>query len=128
MASQHRSAKTSPPPSTGLRAAFSPQTVTRRSSIRSPPTWRAHRETPRLVRLDTRSNRHPPLIAALKQIEAPLVAINPDVSPTDIESLQAHGVETTIVAGVGHFLMLEDPDQFNPVLISALKAFGGFQS
>ncbi len=73
-------------------------------------------------------NRHPPLIAALKQIEAPLVAINPDVSPTDIESLQAHGVETTIVAGVGHFLMLEDPDQFNPVLISALKAFGGFQS
>ncbi len=72
-------------------------------------------------------NRHPPLIAALKEISAPLVAINPDVSPTDVASFQAHGIETVVVAGVGHFLMLEDPGKFNPVLIGSLKAFGGFE-
>jgi pimeloyl-ACP methyl ester carboxylesterase len=68
-------------------------------------------------------NRHPPLIAALKEISAPLVAINPDVSPTDVGSLSAHGIETVIVEGVGHFLMLEDPDQFNAMLLNSLKAF-----
>ncbi|MDP1794026.1 MAG: alpha/beta hydrolase [Acidimicrobiales bacterium] len=73
-------------------------------------------------------NRHPPLIAALKEISAPLVAINPDVSPTDVDSLSAHGIETVIVEGVGHFSMLEDPDQFNAKLLNSLKAFDGFES
>ena len=71
-------------------------------------------------------NRHPPLIAALKEIAAPLVAINPGVSPTDVDSLRAHGIETVIVEGVGHFSMLEDPDQFNAILLNSLKDFGGF--
>ena len=70
-------------------------------------------------------NRHPPLIAALKEISAPLVAINPDVSPTDVASFEAHDIETVLIAGVGHFLMLEDPGRFNPILISSLKAFRG---
>lgn len=73
-------------------------------------------------------NRHPPLIAALKEICAPVIAINPDVSPTDVGSLSAHGVKTVIVEGVGHFAMLEDPDQFNAILLDSLKAFGGFES
>lgn len=66
-------------------------------------------------------NRHPPLLAALKEISAPLVAINPDVSPTDVNSLTAHGIETVIVEGVGHFSMLEDPDQFNAILLNSLR-------
>ena len=68
-------------------------------------------------------NRHPPIIAALAELSAPVVAINPDVSPTDIEALRGHGVEPIILTGVGHFPMLEDPDQFNPVLFSTLDSF-----
>ena len=70
-------------------------------------------------------NRHPPIIAALTELSAPVVAINPDVSPTDVESLRRHGVEPIILTGVGHFSMLEDPDQFNPVLVATLASFFG---
>ncbi|MDQ3825515.1 MAG: hypothetical protein M3325_07100, partial [Actinomycetota bacterium] len=70
-------------------------------------------------------NRHPPIIAALAELSAPVVAINPDVSPTDVESLRRHGVEPIILTGVGHFSMLEDPDQFNPVLVATLASFFG---
>lgn len=70
-------------------------------------------------------NRHPPIIAALAEVSAPVVAINPDVSPTDVESLRRHGVEPIILTGVGHFSMLEDPDQFNPVLGATLASFFG---
>ena len=70
-------------------------------------------------------NRHPPIIAALAEVSAPVVAINPDVSPTDVESLRRHGVEPIILTDVGHFSMLEDPDQFNPVLGATLASFFG---
>jgi len=70
-------------------------------------------------------NRHPPIIAALAALSAPVVAINPDVSPTDVESLRRHGVEPIILTGVGHFSMLEDPDQFNPGLLATLASFFG---
>jgi pimeloyl-ACP methyl ester carboxylesterase len=56
---------------------------------------------------------------------APVAARNPDVSPTDVESLRRHGVEPIILTGVGHFLMLEDPDQFNPLLVATLASFFG---
>ena len=70
-------------------------------------------------------NRHPPIVAALAALSAPVVAINPDVSPTDVESLRRHGVEPIVLTGVGHFSMLEDPDQFNPVLVATLASFFG---
>lgn len=70
-------------------------------------------------------NRHPPIIAALAELSAPVVAINPDMSPTDVESLRRHGVEPIILTDVGHFSMLEDPDQFNPVLVATLASFFG---
>ena len=68
-------------------------------------------------------NRHPPILAALAELTAPIVAINPDVAPTDVESLRRHGVEPIVLTGVGHFLMLEDPEQFNPVLVATLASF-----
>ena len=68
-------------------------------------------------------NRHPPLITALAELSAPVVAINPDMAPTDRASLRRHGVESIILTGVGHFAMLEDPDQFNPVLVATLASF-----
>ena len=49
------------------------------------------------------------ILAALPQLQAPVVAINPDYRPNDIEALRRHGVEAVLMPGVGHFLMLEDP-------------------
>lgn len=68
-------------------------------------------------------NREPPILEALPHISAPKVAINPDIAPTDVESLREHGFEPIVLESVGHFLMLEDPGQFNPVLVKALRSF-----
>ena len=56
------------------------------------------------------------ILAALRELQAPVVAINPDYRPTDIGALRRHGVELVLMPGVGHFLMLEDPDTFNRLL------------
>ena len=70
-------------------------------------------------------NRQPPILAALADITAPLVAINPGIAPTDVDSLRQHGVEPIVLADVGHFPMLEDPEQFNPILATTLASFAG---
>jgi pimeloyl-ACP methyl ester carboxylesterase len=67
-------------------------------------------------------NRHPPLLKAMETITAPFVAINPAAS-TDTESLLRFGVGPIEVEGVGHFVMLEEPDQFHELLASALASF-----
>jgi len=64
-------------------------------------------------------------VAALTYITAPIVAINPDIQPTDVESMRRHGVEPVVLTNVGHFLMIEDPEQFNPILAGTLASFGG---
>ena len=70
-------------------------------------------------------NREPPLSAALGVVDAPVVAINPDIAPTDVDSLRRHGVDRTVVLrGVGHFLMLEDPPQCNRALAEVIASFG----
>ena len=53
----------------------------------------------------------------MSEISAPIVAINPDIAPTDVDSLRRHGVEPIMLEGVGHFLMLEAPERFNAVLV-----------
>jgi len=58
--------------------------------------------------------------SALTELGLPVVAINPDHSPTDHASLHRHGVEVMIMPGRGHFLMLEDPEGFNPLLETAI--------
>ena len=81
--------------------------------------------TPREVTLGSlryARNRQPAMLAALGHIAAPIVAINP--APTDVDSMRRHGVEPVVLEGVGHFLMLEAPDRFNPVLAAALESFG----
>ncbi|MEX0668101.1 MAG: alpha/beta hydrolase [Acidimicrobiia bacterium] len=61
--------------------------------------------------------------ARLKQLTAPVVAINSDYVPTDIESLARHGVRSVLMPGVGHFLMMEDPDTFNHHLDETIRGF-----
>ena len=68
-------------------------------------------------------NRQPPLLAAMAEIDAPITAINPDIGPTDIDSLRRHGVEPVVVDGVGHYVMLDAPERFNAILADMLVAF-----
>jgi pimeloyl-ACP methyl ester carboxylesterase len=56
----------------------------------------------------------------LERLKLPVVAINPDDSPTDIESMKRYGVEVMIMSKVGHFLHLEDPARFNVFLGNAI--------
>lgn len=72
-----------------------------------------------------RVKARPPIIVALAALPAPVVAVNPEVSRTGAESLRRHGVEPITLNGVGHSSMLEDPDQFDPVLVAALASFFG---
>jgi pimeloyl-ACP methyl ester carboxylesterase len=60
------------------------------------------------------------VMAALPRLKGPVVAINADYEPTDTLSLGNYGIETVIASGVGHFLMLEDADQFNRLLADVL--------
>ena len=65
-----------------------------------------------------------PLLERLPLLNIPIVAINPDYRPTDEGSLRRHGVRPVLIPGVGHFLMMEDPAQFNGVLASVIREFG----
>jgi pimeloyl-ACP methyl ester carboxylesterase len=63
------------------------------------------------------------ILAGLRELTAPVVAINPDYRPTDFEALRRHGVKTVLMSGVGHFLMMEDPDTFNRLLSETIEEF-----
>jgi pimeloyl-ACP methyl ester carboxylesterase len=56
----------------------------------------------------------------LEELDLPLIAINPDRPSNDVESLERHGAEVLLLPGVGHFLMMEDPERFNPLLREAI--------
>lgn len=49
-------------------------------------------------------------------LDLPIVALNPDDTPTDVQSMKNHKVEVVIMPYSGHFLMMEDPQQFNSIL------------
>jgi len=56
----------------------------------------------------------------LAELKLPGVAINPDNAPTDVASMERYGVEVIVMPGVGHFLMMEDPERFNRLLATAV--------
>ena len=62
-------------------------------------------------------------IAGLRKLGTPAVAINPDYRPTDKASLLRYGVRPVIMSGVGHMLMLEEPERFNQILGSVVAGF-----
>ena len=63
------------------------------------------------------------VLEALPKLTAPVVAINPDYRPNDIEALARHGVSVVLMPGVGHFLMMEEPETFNRLLDEAIEDF-----
>jgi pimeloyl-ACP methyl ester carboxylesterase len=65
----------------------------------------------------------PAMLTGLREISAPIVAINPDYRPTDIAALQSFGVRTVLISGVGHFAMMEDPERFNRLLAGTIGEF-----
>jgi pimeloyl-ACP methyl ester carboxylesterase len=65
------------------------------------------------------------LTPALKQVQVPIHCINADYWPTNVEANQRlnSGFKVTTVSGVGHFLYLEKPEEFNKLLEEALQGF-----
>ena len=61
-------------------------------------------------------------VPALREVKAPIRAVNADKFPTNLEANRRHmpGFEAFIVAGAGHYPMLEDPARFNQVLDQAV--------
>ena len=81
---------------------------------------------PRDIALDTLKHavsNEPAAVAALDRLTVPIVEINPDYRPTDAGSLIRHRVRPVILSNVGHFLMLEDPEQFNRALDDVVAGF-----
>jgi pimeloyl-ACP methyl ester carboxylesterase len=70
-------------------------------------------------------NREPAVLAALADLKAPVVALNPADFSADEESLRRYGVEPILLEAVGHFPMLEDAAQLNRVLAKTLASFMG---
>jgi pimeloyl-ACP methyl ester carboxylesterase len=60
---------------------------------------------------------------ALAAIKAPMRLINADRWPTDLAAARQHkpDLQLAVIPGLGHFLMLEDPAEFNRLLERALK-------
>ena len=65
----------------------------------------------------------PGVIAGLARLTVPVVAINAERGHTDTAALRRHGVEPVLMPGVGHFLMMEDPEGFNRLLIDTVEGF-----
>lgn len=59
---------------------------------------------------------------ALDELKLPVVALNPDDGPTDVASLERHGVKVVIVPGADHFVPVEAPERLNPLLESAIAS------
>lgn len=59
----------------------------------------------------------------LAEVDAPMRLINADLSPTDLALWRRHkaDVSLAVMPGVGHFLMLENPNEFNRLLSNAVK-------
>jgi pimeloyl-ACP methyl ester carboxylesterase len=63
---------------------------------------------------------------ALRELQMPVTVINADLGPrTDVEASRklAPKFNAVIVDGLGHFLMMEDPARFNPLLEAEIRKF-----
>ena len=60
---------------------------------------------------------------ALEDMNAPIISINCDRYPLNVEETRKHtkSFEVKMMNGVGHFVMLEDPEKFNLLLQEAVN-------
>jgi pimeloyl-ACP methyl ester carboxylesterase len=61
--------------------------------------------------------------SALGDIDVPIVAINSDRLPTDVDRIRLHAsnFRVKIMPGTGHFLMIEEAPRFNPLLEETIQ-------
>ena len=61
--------------------------------------------------------------AFAKHIQLPVIAINSDASPTDLEANRKYlkNYDYVTIEGVGHYPMLEKPQEFNAILEKVIK-------
>ena len=61
--------------------------------------------------------------AALAAVRIPVRVINADLFPTNLGAARRRkpDVSLAVMPGVGHFLMMEAPDEFNRLLANAVK-------
>ncbi|MFC1565364.1 alpha/beta fold hydrolase [Candidatus Neomarinimicrobiota bacterium] len=61
---------------------------------------------------------------ALKEVQIPIYCINSDKYSTNVEAGQRHALsfELKLMPGIGHFVMMEDPEQFNQLLTKTVDA------
>jgi len=64
--------------------------------------------------------------AALALVAIPVRLLNADRFPTDLAAARRHkpDVELAVMPRVGHFLMAEDPEEFNRLLARAVRELG----
>ena len=63
--------------------------------------------------------------AVLPGIKVPIIAINSDLNmPTDEARIKKSALtfRSIVVPGSGHFLMMEAPQRFNPILLQAIES------
>ena len=64
------------------------------------------------------------LRAGLDEIRAPVTLINsPHWQTTNLDAARRRGIDVTVLQGVGHFVMLDDPDCLNGLLDKAVERF-----
>jgi len=66
-------------------------------------------------------------IALFRDVKVPVICINADLWPTNIEANRRYmmSFDVKIMKGTGHFLMLERPEEFNRLLDSSIKEITG---
>jgi len=59
---------------------------------------------------------------ALKEVRKPIYCINSDMHPTNIEANRRYAAsfEVKLMPGIGHFVMMEDPEEFNRLLAETI--------
>jgi pimeloyl-ACP methyl ester carboxylesterase len=64
----------------------------------------------------------PLLQEGLREVDALKVTINSaDWQEVNAETAQRYGIEVVLMSGVGHFVMMEDPETFNRLLDEVVK-------
>ena len=65
------------------------------------------------------------IIRVLQEVKTPITCINSDKYPTNVETNQHHSpaFKAKIMSGVGHFNMMEAPEEFNRLLEETIQEF-----
>ncbi len=63
-------------------------------------------------------------VDAFRELNAPVYLINSDMNPTNVDAGREYtsSFEVVLMSGVGHFVMMEDPDTFNRLLSEVVES------